>query len=385
MNRNRTWVEVDLGAVRENVKKIKEKVKPSKVLACIKADGYGLGALPIAKEIEKDVDIFGLATVTEAKELRKGEIKKPLFILGTILPEEAEEAVKNNLVLTLCSEELALALSKEGKRQNKRVRVHLKVDTGMGRLGILPSDVLPFIKKIQRLPNLSLEGIFSHFPSADRDINFSKRQLNIFLNIVEELEKKGVKFCFRHIANSAGILNLHKSYLNQGLNLVRVGLLIYGLYPSLKDKRRNLLNLKPSLSLKSRIIFLKDVPKGWGISYGRTYITKKKTKIAIIPCGYADGYSFALSNKGYLIIKGERCPILGKVCMDQTVVGVDGVKNLKIGEVVTLIGKDRKKEITVEELAEIGKTIPYEVVTRLSHRLPRFYGDGGRKRTPVPK
>ena len=372
-DRNRTWVEVDLGAIGENVRKIKERVKPVKVLACLKADGYGLGALPIAKEIERDVDIFGLATIREAKELRKGGIKKPLFILGTILPEEAKEAVKNDLILTLCSEELTSALSKEGKRQNKEVRVHLKVDTGMGRLGILPSDVFPFVKEIQKLPNLSLEGIFSHFPSADRDINFSKRQLNIFLDLIKELERRGIEFCFRHIANSSAVLNLPESYLDKRLNLVRVGLLIYGLYPSLKERKKNLLNLKPALSLKSRIISLKEGPKGWGISYGRTYRTKKRTKIAIIPCGYADGYSFALSNKGYLIIEGERCPVLGRVCMDQMVVGVDRIKNLKIGEVATLIGKDKRKEITVEELAEIGKTIPYEIVSRLSHRLPRFY------------
>jgi len=190
--------------------------------------------------------------------------------------------------------------------------------------------------------------------------------------LIKELERRGIKFCFRHISNSSAVLNLPESYLKP-LNLVRAGLLIYGLYPSLKERKKNLLNLKPVLSLKSRIISLKEVPKGWGISYGRTYITKKRTKIAIIPCGYADGYSFALSNKGYLIIEGERCPVLGRVCMDQMVVGVDRIKNLKIGEVVTLIGKERKEEITVEELAGIAKTIPYEIVSRLSHRLPRFY------------
>jgi len=365
---NRNWIEIDLEAISYNITRIKKKVgKGTKVLACIKADGYGHGAISVAKTIEKKADFFGVASIKEAIELRDAGIKRPILVLSTILPEEASAVVKNDLIATVCTIPLAKALSAEAKKRKKIAKIHIKVDTGMGRIGIPPIKAIEFIKKIRAFPNLFPEGLFSHFPVADIDLCFTQKQIKIFKDLIAKLKERGIEFPFCHFANSAAILNLPGSYFN----LVRPGIILYGIYPSVKIKKT--VKLKPALSLKSRVVLIKEIKKGDSVSYGRTYRAKKGTAIATLPIGYADGIDRRLSNKGTILLKGKRCPVIGTICMDQLMVDVTEVKNLKIGDEAVLIGKQGKEKVSVEEIAETINTVPHEIVSRLGKRLPRLY------------
>ena len=370
---NRSWIEVDLKAITYNLAQVKKKIKRSKILACIKADAYAHGAIPIAQAIEKKVDFFGVATVSEGKELREAGVKKSILILGTILPEDASAVVKNNLSATVCTISLAEALSKKAKSRKKIAKIQIKVDTGMGRIGIRPKEAIKFIKKVKKIPNIFLEGLFSHFPVADTDKKFSEKQIKIFKTLIAKLKKNKIDFPFYHIANSPAILNLPDSYASNYFNLVRPGIIIFGIYPSLKSRSRIYPTLKPALSLKSRVVFIKELKKGESVSYGRRYRAPGKRIVATLPIGYADGVDRELSNKGIVLLKGKRCPIIGAVCMDQLMVDATGVKNLKIGDEAVLIGKQKKERISVEEIAETINTVPQEIVSRLGKRLPRIY------------
>ncbi len=335
---------VSLKAIRNNIKHLRRKIgKDIQILACVKTDAYGHGIEKVSEAIHEDVDYLGVASVDEGILLRKRDINLPILILNCILPKEAEEVVKYNLSQTLCSLEIAYSLNKEAAKRNRRVKVHIDIDTGMGRIGVklpdarLPKDLfggqaIDFIKKVKKLKNLQIEGIFTHFPSADEsDRNFTYQQIQTFAKLVKKIEVNGIKIPLKHTANSAAILGFPESYFN----MVRPGLMIYGYYPSPYVKRT--VKLEPALSLITKIVCLRKLPKGATISYGRTYITPRPSMIATLPIGYGDGYSRALSNKGEVIIRGIRAPVVGRICMDQTMVDVSKVPNVKVGDEIVLI------------------------------------------------
>lgn len=357
MKYQRVYAEVDLDAIRHNLIKIKEHVK-RKLLVVIKANAYGHGALKVAQATHHIADYFAVATIEEAIALREADIKNPILILGYVSPEYFSELVKYDIEQTVFDYESAKLLAKMGGK------AHLAVDTGMGRIGFMPDDEgLRTIKKISELEGIKLEGIFTHFSTADeKDKSFTNEQFELFSNFVKRLEENGVHIPIKHVANSATIVDLP----HFGLDMVRSGIITYGLKPSgdVGD-----LDIKPALKLKTHVVHVKKVPKGTPISYGRTYVTDKERVIATIPVGYADGYPRALSNKGRVVINGCYAPIVGRVCMDQFMVDVTHIPNVKVGDMVSLIDE----MIPVEEIAGIEGTINYETVCKISDRVPRVY------------
>jgi alanine racemase len=374
-----TKVVVSLKAIRNNLKHLKKKVgKDIKILACVKTDAYGHGIERVSKTIHKEVDYLAVASVDEGVFLRKIGVKLPILILNCILPEEVKGVIKYNLTQTLCSFEVAYALDKEASKKNKKATVHIDIDTGMGRIGVRLPDAVDFIKKVKKLKKLNIEGIYTHFPSADDDENFTYKQIETFGELIKKLETIGIEIPLKHTANSAAVMNFPKSYFN----MVRPGLMIYGYYPSPYVKRT--VKLEPALSLITRIVCLRKLPKGATVSYGRTYTTSRPSMIATLPIGYGDGYSRALSNKGEVIIHGKRAPVVGRICMDQTMVDVSKIPGVKIGDEVVLIGKQalnrtcsgsgqKNETITVEEIAAKIGTISYEVVCMIGKKVKREY------------
>ncbi len=360
---------VSLKAVRNNIKLLRRKIgKNIKILACVKTDAYGHGVEKIVETIRGNVDYLAVASVEEGLFLRKISTKLPILILNGVLPEEAEEIVKYNLSQTLCSLEVAHALDKEASRKGKKAKVHIDIDTGMGRIGVRLPNAIDFIKRVKKLKNLNIEGIYTHFPSADAiDKDFTCQQIKNFNNLIQKLKVNGIEIPLKHTANSAAIMNFPESYFN----MVRPGLMIYGYYPSVNVKKT--VKLEPALSFITRIVSLRKLPKGTTISYGRTYTTQHPSIIATLPIGYGDGYNRALSNKGEVIIRGKRAPVVGRVCMDQTMVDVSKIPRVKIGDEVVLIGKQKNEKITVEEVASKIGTIPYEVVCMIGRKVKRVY------------
>ena len=361
-----TWVEVDLLALEFNFRQLKKIVgKKNKIMAVVKCDAYGHGLLPIAKRlVELGADYLGVAGIDEAVILRKNKITLPILILGNIFNKDIESVVKYKLTQTISDHQLALELNQEAKRSGKVIGVHIKVDTGMGRLGILYKGAIKSIKEIDCLSNLRTEGLFTHFPCADCDPEFTHYQIDIFNQLIRDLKKMGIRIPLLHAANSMGIMGYPQSHFN----LVRPGLMLYGIYP----KPGLEVKLKPALSLKSRVIYLKRMPSGQGISYGRSYITSKETTLAILPIGYGDGYPRNLSNRADVLIKGRRFRISGAVCMDQIMVDV-GDSSIKVGDEAVLIGRQGNLRISAEELACLSQTIPYEIVCSVGNRVPRLY------------
>jgi alanine racemase len=365
-----TWAEIDLSALKYNFNKARELAgKDTKILVAVKADAYGHGMPEVSRAlVDFGVDYLGVATSDEAITLRRSGIKTSVLIFGAILKEEALPAISRDISLTVVSEEMARFLSLCAGRLNKRVNVHAKIDTGMGRLGVWHEEAVPFIKNIKRLKNVELEGIYTHLASADEeDKYFTSSQLLCFNKLIEKLENNNISILLKHAANSMGVLRFKGSHLN----LVRPGLMIYGLYSNTKTPRP--VELKPALSFKTRIVYLKEIPKGRPISYGRTYVTSRKTKVATLPVGYGDGYPRFLSNRAHVLVMGKRAPVIGRVCMDQTMVDVSNIDGVKIRDEVVLIGAQQGQVITTEELADIGDTISYEIVCGISKRVPRQY------------
>lgn len=365
-----TWAEVNLCSIAYNLKQVKKLVGSKvNILAVIKADAYGHGAVKVAKGLKgRDVKYFGVATIQEAIELRKNKINTPLLVLSTFASYEFTALIRYKITPTIADIETAVFLDKKLKRIGKQLPVHIKIDTGMGRLGVWHKDSMSFIKKLSRLNNLIPEGIYTHFPSAEDDEKFTNSQIKTFNKLISDLEKSNIFIPLKHMANSIAVIRRKRSYSN----LVRPGLMIYGLYSDIRHKK--FIRLKPAMSFKTKITYLKDVAAGRSISYGRTFIAKRKTRIATLPVGYADGYNRLLSNRADVLIRGRRCPVVGRVCMDHIMIDVTRV-NAKLGDEVVLMGKQNNSEISAEEIAQLCSTISYEVVCWISKRVPRIYID----------
>lgn len=364
-----TWAEINLNNIAYNINSIRRFISPqTQILAVVKADAYGHGLVPVSKKlVSLGINYLGVAALDEAIVLRKAGIKCDILILGGIFSQDAELVIKYNLSQTIFSKELAYALNLAASKKKKKAKVHIKVDTGMGRLGIWHRDAFSFINMVRKMKFLNIEGVFTHLSCADTDSKFSEGQINAFTALLHKLEASGIHIPLKHAANSLGLLDFRDSHFN----LVRPGIIIYGLYP----KENTLIELKPVLSLKTKIVFLKNTPGGRSISYSRTYITKKNTVIAILPVGYGDGYPRALSNKAEVLVRGMKARVVGRVCMDQIMIDVGHINNVKVKDAVTLIGKAGNNIITAEDLALLSDTICYEIVCGIGSRVPRVYLD----------
>lgn len=371
-NYYRVQAKVDLSAIRHNVSQIRKKLKKdTKLMVIVKADAYGHGAVPVAKALDEDgIDAYGVAIIEEAIELREAGITKPLLILGYTPKEQYSLVVAYDVIQTVFQYEMAEALSREAFSQGKTARIHIKLDTGMSRIGFSDTgESIEVIKRIAALDGIRIEGLFSHFAKADEaDKASTSLQLKRFLDFADLLEQEGINIPIRHIANSAGIID----YPEAECNMVRCGIATYGIYPSDLVNQKEI-RLIPAMELKTHVIFVKEVEAGVGVSYGSTYVTKKKTKIATIPVGYADGYSRNLSNLGKVIIHGQFVPIIGRICMDQFMVDVTGIEDVRQGDTVTLFGRDGDNKISIEELAAWSHSFHYELVCTIGKRIPRVY------------
>lgn len=361
-----TWAEVKLGNIAYNFYQIKKLLAPHiKVMVTVKADAYGHGIIPVSRKLASSgADYLGVASIDEGIKLRQAGLNTPILVLGVILKRDAPVLLKYDLTPTLCSEDLAFALKSQAVKYKKPVNVHIKIDTGMSRIGVLYKDAPSFIEKILKLKYINIEGIFTHLACADINRDYTLRQIDLFNRLIQRLNKERIHIPLVHAANSLGVIG----YKSGHFNMVRPGLVIYGLYP-----QKGLdVKLKPALGLKTRVVYYKKLPKGQGISYGHTYVTKRPSTIVTLPIGYGDGYPRNLSNLAPVLVGGKRFKISGRVCMDQIMVDVGSLK-VKLGDEVVLIGIQGKHKITAEELAELSGTIPYEIVCGLGARIPRVY------------
>ena len=368
----RVVAEINLDALQHNIKQIKNILHPqSKIMGVVKADAYGHGAIEVSKVlIEQGVERLAVAILEEGIQLREAGIQVPILILGYTPPCQAKIAVQYHLTPTVFTYEIAQAFSKAGEEYNQVVPIHLKMDTGMGRIGFLVKEQsLEEIERIKNLPYLQIEGIYTHFSTADEeDQSFTCQQMNQFYSFIHRLEKRGINVPIKHASNSAGIIEFEEGHFN----LVRPGIILYGLYPSASINQEKL-KLYPVMSLKTHISHIKEVEKGVPISYGRTYITEKKTLVATLPVGYADGYSRRLSPGGKVLIRGIKVPIIGRICMDQCMVDITNIPQAQIGDEVVLMGTQGRQSILAEEIADVLGTIHYEVVCMVGKRIPRVY------------
>lgn len=370
---------VSLDAIAHNFAEMKKNIaEGTKMIAVIKADGYGHGAEAIARLTENYSYIWGyaVATAEEALQLQSAGVEKPVLILGLVFEEYFREMVAGDIRLTVCEYETAKKLSREAVRQDKTVHIHIGLDTGMSRIGFADTpESVEEIKKIAALDHLEIEGMFTHFARADEtDKTPAVDQLNRYLTFAELLEKSGVHIPLKHCSNSAGIIRMKEA----NLDAVRAGITIYGIYPS-NEVERDIVKLEPAMELKSHISYVKDLEPGASISYGGTYTADKKIRVATIPAGYADGYPRTLSNKGWVLIHGQKAPILGRVCMDQFMVNVSDIPDVKAGDEVTLIGKDGDEFISIETFGDMSGRFSYEFACDISKRVPRVYLKNGKE------
>jgi len=365
-----TTAEVDLGALAYNYHQLRQLAPPAvKFLAVVKADAYGHGAIPVSKRLEElGADFLGVATVKEGVELREGGVHKPVLVLSGIYQEEVEEVLEYHLTPMLYRWEIAEALSATAGKRGIKVPVHIKVDTGMGRIGVLAEEAPAFVNRVRKFENLEIEGIASHFSTADEGNSvFAKDQLKRFSQTIEEIKKLDINPPLCHIANSAALINLPPAHCT----LVRPGIMLYGSYPSPSLKGK--VSLRQVMSWKSRIADLKKIPEGYPISYGRTFVTQRPSLISAIPVGYADGYNRLFSNRGEVLIKGVKAPVVGRVCMDWTMVDVTAIPGVEVGEEVVLMGSQLGQEITPEEMGERIGTLSYEILCAVGKRVKRIY------------
>ncbi|WP_236897897.1 alanine racemase [Clostridium beijerinckii] len=367
----RTYVKIDLEAILHNINEAKKRIEKSvKIMAIIKADGYGHGATVLGNFLKSEVDYYGVATLEEALELRQSGIELPILILGYTSPSKYIEVVKNNITQTVYNTEMAKEMSEAGAICKKNAKVHIAIDTGMTRIGFAANeDGISAVQEILTFSNLVVEGLFTHFATADEvDKSYSKLQINRYDKFVALLEERDINIPIKHICNSAGIMEFD----HHRFDMVRSGIITYGLYPS-EEVNKNAITLKPALQWKTHVINVNIVDADHGVSYGKTYITKNETKIATLSVGYADGYPRALSSKGRVLIHGKYAPIIGRICMDQMMVDVTHIDNVKIEDEVTLVGKDGENIIYVEELANMAGSFNYEFVCGIGKRVQRLY------------
>ncbi len=361
--------EVDLGALEFNYRQIKKRIPEGvKLLAVVKADAYGHGSIPVSLRLEKlGVEYLGVAIPEEGVELRKGGVKTPILVLGGIFGKKVDQIFRFRLTPVVFGKDSLKILSREAERRGRKVRVHLKVDTGMGRLGVPHHLWYDFLRELRRFPRIEAEGILSHFAMTDEEKGFTQTQWRAFREAVAAAQELGICCSYLHMASSA-MLTAFPAY---SARLVRPGIMLYGSYPS--PAFRSLISLKPVMTLKTRIHFLKSVRPGTRISYGGTFKAKRESLIATLPIGYADGYSRHLSNHGEVLIRGRRAPVVGKVCMDFIMVDVTDIPRASEGDEVILMGRQGKEQITPEEIADKINSIPYEVLCSIGKRVPRIY------------
>ena len=374
MSFDSTYVKIDLDIIAANFAAVQAKAGVP-VMAVVKADAYGHGAIQVAKLLQEQCAFFGVSSILEALELRQAGLEKPILILGRTPVSAFHKAVKKDIRPTIFHYEDAKALSDEAVAQGKTAKFHFAVDTGMGRIGFLPTDEAADIcAKIVKLPNIEAEGIFSHFATADcADLARARAQAEKFDAFCGKLEQRGVKIPLYHMDNSAGLMNFDGHY-----GMVRSGIITYGLYPS-TEVDPQLLSIRPALQWLSRVAHVKTLPAGYPISYGGTFVTQRETVVATVPVGYADGYRRSLSGKFYVLIHGKKAPILGRICMDQLMVDVTDIPDVKLDDTVTLVGRDGDEEITVEAIAAAADSFNYEFICGISRRVPRIYCRDGKQ------
>ena len=367
----RVYAEINLDAIVKNVDNLMALTKENTgALAVVKADGYGHGDVAVAKAVAQKVTGYAVATLDEAVNLRENGVKKPILVLGYVDPYEFDILVSHEITATVFDVETAQLLADAARVQKKQAHCHIKVDTGMRRIGLEPDENgIAIVKQITALKELSADGIFTHFAASDEtDKTSAEHQFKLFTDFTGRLEKEGIHFTYRHCANSAAVIDMPQV----DLDMVRLGIAMYGMYPSDEVKKEKV-ELFPARDLKSHVTRVKEIPAGEKVSYGGTFTTTRTTKLATVSVGYGDGYPRALSSKGYVLVRGQKAPIVGRVCMDQMMVDVTDIKNVTRADIVTLIGKDGDAEITVEEIAALAGTFNYEFVCDLGKRIPRSY------------
>ena len=367
----RVKADIDLDAVAYNASEIKKLLRPGvKLAAVIKADGYGHGAVPVAETVYETADWFAVSNIEEALELREAGVDKPILTLGYTAPLQLADAIKNRITLTLCDMESAVEISEAATRLGIEAEVHIKMDTGMGRIGF-PADV-SFAQQVAsaaKLPQIKATGIYTHFARADEtDKSATELQFRKFQAFIDALETCGVTGLLRHAENSAAILSLPEYQLD----MVRLGISLYGMYPS-DEVVSEAIVLRPAMEIKSHVAFVKMVSEGTGIGYNATYVTKEPRRIATVPVGYGDGYPRALSNCGRVLVHGHSVPIVGRVCMDQLMIDVTDVPEVERGDTVTLMGREDREVITAEEIGALSHSFHYEMVCNVGKRIPRVY------------
>lgn len=370
----RTEASIDLDAIEYNYNQVRAKIPAdTKLLAVVKADAYGNGAVPISQFLDDKCDFFGVACIEEAIELKKAGIESPILILGKVFAEDYDLVVANDIRIPIFNIEDARALSAQAVEQGRTVPFHFCIDTGMSRIGFQATEESADIcKEICELPNIVAEGLFSHYATADEaDLTKANAQRDVYKAFVAMLENRGINIPIKHLSNSAGIMNFDECF-----DMCRMGIVLYGLYPS-DEVDKSLLSLKPVMTWKTRISYIKTLEAGREISYGGTYKTTEPRVIATIPVGYADGYPRCLSNIGKVLIGGEFAPIVGRVCMDQIMVDVTDIPSARVADEVILIGKQGDKELTIEEFSSEAYSFNYEISCRLARRIPRLYYKNG--------
>jgi alanine racemase len=366
-----TWAEVDLDAIAHNVRALKAHIgEHTELAAVIKANAYGHGSLPVAHvALQNGATRLAVGPVEEGVQLRAAGITAPILLMCYATPGQAADIVRHRLTPTVNAPELAQALSDTvGAHNAPPLAVHIKVDTGMGRFGLMPDEVCDFVRAVAGLPGLIVEGFYTHFSSADEaDTSHTYEQFALYRQLAGQLEREGIHVPVKHAANSAATLRFPEMHLD----MVRCGVAMYGLHPSADTEVT--VPLRPAMALKSKVGRVRTVPSGWGVSYGRTYVTTRPTPVALVSVGYGDGYHRILSNKAEVLIHGQRAPMLGRVCMDQFVVDVRGIASVQEGDEIVVLGRQGQDEVSADEIAAWAGTINYEVVTSILPRVPRIY------------
>ncbi len=364
-----TYAYIDLSALAHNLSEVRRCASGRKILGIVKADAYGHGAVQCAKALVREgVDMLGVALVEEGAELRKANINNQILVLGGVFETQADELIEYDLTPAVYTTVQAEAFSQAAVNAGKILPVHVKIDTGMGRVGITPEDSVDFVLSITKMPGLRVAGLMTHLSDvAGKDKSFAELQVERFKLVINRLKEEGVEIPLAHASGSAAVIDFAAAHFN----MVRPGIMLYGCYPS--ENMRNLVRLKPVMSVRTKIMHIKTVGPGTPISYGRTFYTKKDSVIATLPIGYADGLSRGLSNRGSVLIGGKRCPIVGTVCMDMTMVDITGVPDAQVFDEAVIIGRQGDEEITAEEVAKLLGTISYEVLCNVSKRVGREY------------